>query len=522
MINPLVLQGKEGNPPRAGCPKGNLRRTVSDLVEGAGLSVVVCEEAPEPYSYGTSRKSPKQRYVAAVVTPAAPHFLHGMVDEEINIPVEQTPPLLGISPSVGGYSIIEVDAELLTVRVTEGLTEDAVYSRLHEGGLVPPLYLHTPTVSIDAETRLKESIPEVEWKQRMGALFRTQGTSFVRYNDPDPVRGMLDRIKMHLGMSTDTEFRHLPSASPTTRPRPLYFSTASNLGLHKTRGVPSLLDYVLPARAPLASRRWLRSLLLMPPAPATAVAIHAACREMLMDHDATPDFVSMSPANVVLKLRNKEGNDVFFNELRDLCKVVMFSCSSSTLSKMSDNLLEIVYSDAGILLSRGELKSSCSSVIDAIKEVVISDSEYLSSKSEQENAKLLERDSDPNMLPVLRMKEQNESFVGKVQPDRISDVMKQVHNAWNRLRIEAMACLDIAKETIDDETETQKKSSPYLSYDVNNNAVWVRMGRGNKITSLQASTLGLEHPKDRNGKVSSDTLMCFLGRVQRHFVFYKF
>ena len=71
MINPLVLQGKEGNPPRAGCPKGNLRRTVSDLVEGAGLSVVVCEEAPEPYSYGTSRKSPKQRYVAAVVTPAA-------------------------------------------------------------------------------------------------------------------------------------------------------------------------------------------------------------------------------------------------------------------------------------------------------------------------------------------------------------------------------------------------------------------------------------------------------------------
>lgn len=509
-----MAQGKEGNPPRAGCPKGNLRRTVSDLVEGAGLSVVVCEEAPEPYSYGTTRKSPKQRYVAAVVTPAAPHFLHGMVDEEINIPVEQTPPLLGISPSVGGYSIIEVDAELLTVRVTEGLTEDAVYSRLHEGGLVPPLYLHAPTVSIDAETRLKESIPEVEWKQRMGALFRTQGTSFVRYNDPDPVHGMLDRIKMHLGMPIDTEFRHLPSASPTTRPRPLYFSTASNLGLHKTRGVPSLLDYVLPARAPLASRRWLRTLLLMPPAPATALAIHSACKEMLIDHDATPDFVAMSPANVVLKLRNKEGNDVFFNELRDLCKVVVFSCTSPSLSKMSDNLLEIVYSDAGISLSRRELELSCSSVIDAIKEVVISDSEYLSSKSMQESTKALERDSDPNILSVIRMKEQNESFAGKVQPGRISDVMKQVHSSWNRLRIEAMACLDLAKEAIDNEAAVQKKSSPYLSYDVNNNAVWVRMGRGYKITPLQASTLGLEHPKDRNGKVSSDILICLLGQIK--------
>eukprot|EP00889_Picochlorum_renovo_P007933 jgi/Picre1/34963/NNA_002429.t1 len=64
------------------CPRANLRRTVSDMVEGGGLSVVVCEEAPEPYNYGTMRRNPKQRYIAAIVTPAAPHFLHGMIDEE--------------------------------------------------------------------------------------------------------------------------------------------------------------------------------------------------------------------------------------------------------------------------------------------------------------------------------------------------------------------------------------------------------------------------------------------------------
>ena len=77
-----------------------------------------------------------------------------------------------------------------------------------------------------------------------------------------------------------------------------------------------------------------------------------------------------------------------------------------------------------------------------------------------------------------------------------------------------MACLDLAKEAIDNEAAVQKKSSPYLSYDVNNNAVWVRMGRGYKITPLQASTLGLEHPKDRNGKVSSDILICLLGQIK--------
>ena len=30
------------------------------------------------------------------------------------------------------------------------------------------------------------------------------------------------------------------------RPKPLYYSTASQLGFHKTRGVPGLLDALLP------------------------------------------------------------------------------------------------------------------------------------------------------------------------------------------------------------------------------------------------------------------------------------
>lgn len=40
-LNPMG----QGDPPRAGCPIGNLRRTVADLVEQAGLSVVSCSVA---------------------------------------------------------------------------------------------------------------------------------------------------------------------------------------------------------------------------------------------------------------------------------------------------------------------------------------------------------------------------------------------------------------------------------------------------------------------------------------------
>lgn len=37
-------------------------------------------------------------------------------------------------PQVGGYTVLEVSVDLQVVQVMEGLTEDAVYARLHEGG----------------------------------------------------------------------------------------------------------------------------------------------------------------------------------------------------------------------------------------------------------------------------------------------------------------------------------------------------------------------------------------------------
>ena len=490
-LNPM---GKEGNPPRAGCPRANLRRTVSDLVENGGLSVVVCEEAPEPYNYGTMRRAPKERYVAAIVTPAMPHFLHNMVDEEVNIPVEKTPPLLGISPAVGGYSVIEVDAELMTVRTTEGLTEDAVYSRLHEGGLVPPLYLHSPPLLADADTRLRDSVPEVEWKQRMGSVFRTQGTSIVKYSDPDPVGGMLERVKMHLGMPAEAEFRRLPSSTPKTRPRPLYFSTASNLGLHKTRGVPSLLDYALPAGAPLAARRWLRSLLLMPPEPQVAMSLHGACRELWKEHGSLPSFVAMSPANVVLKLKKREGNADFFNELKDLCMVVGTACETPSLAGMCDNVLVAVASETGVRLAAQELAVKLEEVRALVDDVVEAGAKPPTSADIP-----LEYADIADIL--TRMKLSNEEYRGKVKDATIPMAVEQVENAWSRVMIEARACVSLAKQAAVFTTSSSK--DPYLAYDVNNNAAWIKLPRGTKLSTDNASVLGLIHPRDRNGKVES-------------------
>lgn len=40
------------------------------------------------------------RYVAQVLTPATPHLLYGLIDEDADLPLDSTPPLLGIAHQV--------------------------------------------------------------------------------------------------------------------------------------------------------------------------------------------------------------------------------------------------------------------------------------------------------------------------------------------------------------------------------------------------------------------------------------
>jgi hypothetical protein len=144
-----------------------------------------------------------------------------------------------------------------------------------------------------------------------------------RYSDPDPVEGLLTRIKRQLGIAPDEHFSFV-TTPPGVRPRPLYYSTAANLGLHKTRGVPSLLDNLLPASAPLTCRRWLTRLLLLPPDPVTGHAVHEACRALLRLPGPVPQFPIVSPASIALKLRCQEANETFFREARGL-SILLFS-----------------------------------------------------------------------------------------------------------------------------------------------------------------------------------------------------
>ena len=64
---------------------------------------MVCEEASDPIARAGMRSGRKNRYVAGIVTPAQPNYLHGMLEDSTDQMLQAAPPVIGVAASVGGF-----------------------------------------------------------------------------------------------------------------------------------------------------------------------------------------------------------------------------------------------------------------------------------------------------------------------------------------------------------------------------------------------------------------------------------
>ena len=178
---------------------------------------------------------------------------------------------------------MEVDLTMGTCAITEGVTEDALVSRLQDGSMVLPLYLHA-SAALGPSRQARARSAQGEWEGRLRQLARfrqplgdVSGGLVRRYEGPDPVSSLLTAVVQDNCLPDGTTFSQVTSTS-AGRPAPLFHSTASNLGLHATQGVPQLLNALLPADAQDPLRGWMRKLLLAPPPPKVGASIQQVCR----------------------------------------------------------------------------------------------------------------------------------------------------------------------------------------------------------------------------------------------------
>jgi DNA mismatch repair ATPase MutS len=121
-LNPMAP--RSDSVPRAGCPIMNLRQTLDQLTF-QGFSVCIVEEVHGPQAKGQL----KERFVAGHAHPGSP-YVYGLVSADVDLEFPEPIPVMGISRSRRGYCLISVLEMMHSFSVEDGLTEEAVVTKL--------------------------------------------------------------------------------------------------------------------------------------------------------------------------------------------------------------------------------------------------------------------------------------------------------------------------------------------------------------------------------------------------------
>ena len=266
--------GAGDDAPRAGFPVKNLQSSLKDLV-GAGLSVAMFEQLVDVDSaQGPSRKTKaiKERAFTQIVSPGHSAYLYDLCLSTENIEFGDDVPAVGLLLGSCGILLCEVFVNERVVTVSERMTEESARSALEPyGSRVSPCFVQGAQNFRDGS-------------------FLPDFTAISGYSDQDFPSIVLKKVaeSFQVDPSSFTVRRKIFDGD---RPRPVYTSTALQIGLLGNRNVPPLVPQLLPQNSPAHAHRFLRRcgyypqslcllyttpLLASPPIQTSCVALTAA------------------------------------------------------------------------------------------------------------------------------------------------------------------------------------------------------------------------------------------------------
>ncbi|KAL5214102.1 hypothetical protein ABZP36_003254 [Zizania latifolia] len=342
--------------PKAGCPVMNLRQTLDDLTR-CGYSVCIVEEIQGP----TQARARKGRFISGHAHPGSP-YVFGLAEVDHDVEFPDPMPVVGVSCSAKGYCLISVLETMKTYSAEEGLTEEAVVTKLricryHH------LYLHSSLRNNSSGTSRWGEFGEggLLWGECSGKSFE--------WFDGKPTEELLCKVREIYGLDEKTVFRNV-TISLEGRPQPLYLGTATQIGMIPTEGIPSLLKMVLPPNFGGLPSLYIRDLLLNPPSFDVASAIQEACRLMGSVACSIPEFTCISAAKLVKLLESKEVNHVEFCRIKNVLDDTLFMSRNTELSAILNKLLEPASVVTGLKVEADILVNECSFISQRIAEVI--------------------------------------------------------------------------------------------------------------------------------------------------------
>jgi len=221
-------------------------------------------------------------------------------------------PHVGIVHTSSGYTVVEINWEERSVRVSERLPAEAVACRLAAYPPVEPLmYVPTP-FELEASRGLNRNIalpfvPPRSGVDGAGSHMRIQWLRPFLLSGESAQVSELERCKnvfLHELLRTSdqscNEHEHLSpedftvvGSSSSSHPyvsetMPLHKETAIQLGLVSNPHIPNLIAHLLPQSAPAATRRFLKRWLLVPPPPRIADSMRRLLKYLMGQENAQP------------------------------------------------------------------------------------------------------------------------------------------------------------------------------------------------------------------------------------------
>ncbi len=455
--------GRKG--PRAGMPLANIQSVLDDLT-CAGFCVVVCEQADD-----THKKGRKVRFISEIITPSSPTYTYGLaMSHKANICFPEAPPEFGIAANSKGILVVEINPDLRTSLVLEGLTEEAAIIRLNKySGRMNRIFLHekTPKSLFDAANLKFQNLVKISGYSSKAFAARVE-----------------ELVKIDLALDANVAFLKTESIQLKDSPYPLYQQTAEQIGILPKRGIPDLIQLMLPKGSPATCKYIVRNILLNPPPKKYADSLRAAIVELQSSTQQLPTLIVSNPVRYIKTLNKNEAHPEILKDLFCLAEIFL-GCQTTLPQSFIQNILEIVSYISAIKADENILRATSQKIIAMLAPIL---------PKEDDVAFVPESELVPNSL-FERVEEEFRGRIARTSNEEISKLYEKTEKAAKKYEEILRQNLLLVSE-IDAEEKTKKARKPALSYDIHNHAIWI-LGAVN-------SKQKLIHPKDRFGKEVKD------------------
>ncbi|MES2961795.1 MAG: hypothetical protein V4694_05370 [Pseudomonadota bacterium] len=455
--------GRKG--PRAGMPLANIQSVLDDLT-GAGFSIVVCEQADDAH-----KKGRKIRFISEVITPSSPTYTYGLaMSHKANICFPEAPPEFGIAVNSKGIKVVEINPDLRTSLVLEGLTEEAAIIRLNKySGRMNRIFLHEKTPkSLIAAANLK-----------FQNLVRINGYSSRAF-----ATRVEELIKIDLGLDANIAFLKAENLSVKDCPFPLYQQTAEQIGVLPKRGIPDLIQLMLPKSSPATCKYIVRNILLNPPPKKYADSLREAIIELQSSNKQLPTLIVSNPVRYIKTLNKNEAHPEILKDLFCLAEIFL-NCQKNLTKNFIKNSLEIVSYISSIKAESNILQDTSQKIIAMLAPIL---------PKEEDLAYIPQSELVPATL-FERIEEEFRGRIARTSSAEISDLYEKTEKAAKKYEEILRKNLTSITESFDEE-KAKRARKPALTYDMHNCAIWI-------LGSVNAKQQ-LIHPLDRFGKEVKD------------------